>query len=169
MNIMRYAYLGNLPIKKMYYIGREIKKGFYKNFLFFGQKETEKELSVELWCQYFSDKVPRRFTPSVPQDAESSNTIYLYKRQGYQTRITWTQNYQKIYIEIKDGETSAILNSQLKCVTSYSDKSLTLTIKDITLSSLEIGKTYNLTVYVSNEKKNLSRSYNLKIIDEVIA
>jgi hypothetical protein len=50
MGIMRYTYLGNLPIKKIYYIGKEIKKGFYKNFLFFGEEEVERELSAEFWC-----------------------------------------------------------------------------------------------------------------------
>ena len=169
MGIMRYAYLGNLPIKKIYYTGKEIKKGFYKNFLFFGEKEVERELSVEFWCQYFNNQTPRKFTPSVPQDIENTNTVYLYKRSGYQTKFTWVQNYTNISIDVQSGQTSAILNSELSCIPSYPNKALILTIKNPSSSSLEVGKTYNLAITVSDGKKTIERNYNLKVIDEVIA
>lgn len=169
MGIMRYAYLGNLPIKKIYYIGKEIKKGFYKNFLFFGEEEVERELSAEFWCQYFNNQTPSKFTPSIPQDIESTNTIYLYKKNGYKTKITWVQNYTNISIDIQDGQTSVILDSELDCITSYQNKALTLTIKNPKSSSLEVGKTYNLVINISNGEKSIEKNYNLKVIDEVIA
>lgn len=169
MGIMRYAYLGNLPIKKIYYIGKEIKKGFYKNFLFFGEEEVERKLSAEFWCQYFNNQTPSKFTPSIPQDIESTNTVYLYKKNGYKTKITWAQNYTNISIDIRDGQTSVILDSELNCITSYQNKALTLTIKNPNSSSLEVGKTYNLVISISDGKKSIERNYNLKIIDEVIA
>lgn len=169
MGIINYAYLGNLPIKKVYYTGKEIKKGYYKNFLFLGEKEETQGLSIEFWCQYFNNQTPRSFTPLTPVDMELVNTIYLYKRKGYQTKISWVQNYTNIDIDIRDGEKSVILNSGLDCISSYADKSLILTIKDPSTSTLETGKTYDLIINVSNGKKSLNKHYNLKIIDEVIA
>lgn len=169
MGIMRYAYLGNLPIKKIYYIGKEIKKGFYKNFLFFGEEEVERKLSAEFWCQYFNNQIPSKFTPFIPQDIENTNTVYLYKKNGYKTKITWVQNYTNISIDIRDGQTSVILKSELNCITSYQNKALTLTIKNPNLSSLEVGKTYNLVINISNGEKSIEKKYNLKVIDEVIA
>ena len=169
MVIMNYAYLGNLPIKKIYYTGKEVKKGYYRNFLFFGEREETRELSLEFWCQYFNNQTPKKFTPLVPVDIEMVNTVYLYKRKGYQTKISWIQDYTNIDIDIRNEGDSVILNSELDCIPSYANKSLILTIKDPNTSALEIGKTYDLIINVSNGKKSLNRHYNLKVIDEVIA
>jgi hypothetical protein len=93
----------------------------------------------------------------------------LYKKNGYKTKITWVQNYTNISIDIRDGQTSVILNSELNCITNYQNKALTLTIKNPKSSSLEVGKTYNLVINISNREKSIEKNYNLKVIDEVIA